>query len=117
MKCMNQEFMQERKKQKMANAANEGNTNVVVGWWNEFSRFLSDVRGELRKVVAPTRKEVEATTTVVVIAVLLFGVFFCLRQCLLHRFEGADRQALRIALSQGRTLDRLNNAVQAECEK
>ena len=60
----------------MANAANEGNTNVVVGWWNEFTRFLSDVRGELRKVVAPSRKEVEATTTVVVIAVLLFGVFF-----------------------------------------
>jgi preprotein translocase subunit SecE len=60
----------------MANAANEGNTNIVVGWWNEFTRFLSDVRGELRKVITPSRKEVEATTTVVVIAVLLFGVFF-----------------------------------------
>lgn len=60
----------------MANAANEGNRNVVAGWWSDFTGFLSDVRGEVRKVVAPSRKEVEATTTVVIIAVLLFGVFF-----------------------------------------
>jgi preprotein translocase SecE subunit len=48
----------------------------VVGTWTEFSRFLSDVRAEMRKVVAPTRKEVEATTSVVIIAVFVFGVFF-----------------------------------------
>jgi len=50
----------------------------VVGQWNEFSRFLSDVRAELRKVVAPSRKEVQSTTTVVIIAVFIFGVFFFL---------------------------------------
>jgi preprotein translocase subunit SecE len=32
----------------------------------------------MRKVVAPTRKEVEATTSVVIIAVFVFGVFFFL---------------------------------------
>jgi preprotein translocase subunit SecE len=48
----------------------------VVGQWNEFTRFLSDVRAEMRKVVAPSRKEVQATTTVVIIAVFLFGLFF-----------------------------------------
>ena len=48
----------------------------AVGQWKEFTHFLSDVRGELRKVVTPSRKEVEATTTVVLIAVFLFGVFF-----------------------------------------
>jgi preprotein translocase subunit SecE len=48
----------------------------TVGVWNEFARFLSDVRGEMRKVVAPSRKEVQATTTVVIVAVFLFGVFF-----------------------------------------
>jgi preprotein translocase subunit SecE len=48
----------------------------VVGLWNEFVRFLSDVRAEMRKVVAPSRKEVEATTTVVIVAVFIFGVFF-----------------------------------------
>jgi preprotein translocase subunit SecE len=50
--------------------------NRVTGAWNEFTHFLSDVRGEMRKVVTPSRKEVEATTTVVIIAVFLFGLFF-----------------------------------------
>ena len=37
--------------------------------------FLSDVRAEMRKVVAPTRKEVQATTSVVIVTVFIFGVF------------------------------------------
>jgi preprotein translocase subunit SecE len=48
----------------------------VVGAWTEFTRFLTDVRGEMRKVVTPSRKEVEATTTVVLIAVFIFGLYF-----------------------------------------
>jgi len=48
----------------------------VVDQWKEFTRFLSDVRAEMRKVVTPSRKEVESTTTVVIIAVFIFGVFF-----------------------------------------
>ena len=48
----------------------------AVGVWKEFTRFLSDVRGEMRKVVTPSRKEVEATTTVVIVAVFIFGLFF-----------------------------------------
>jgi len=38
--------------------------------------FLSDVRAEMRKVVTPSRKEVQATTTVVIVAVFIFGVYF-----------------------------------------
>jgi preprotein translocase subunit SecE len=48
----------------------------AVGGWKEFAHFLSDVRGEMRKVVTPSRKEVEATTTVVIVAVFIFGLFF-----------------------------------------
>jgi preprotein translocase subunit SecE len=48
----------------------------AVGGWKEFTHFLTDVRGEMRKVVTPSRKEVEATTTVVLIAVFIFGLFF-----------------------------------------
>jgi preprotein translocase subunit SecE len=48
----------------------------VVGLYNEFARFLTDVRAEMRKVVTPSRKEVQATTTVVIIAVFIFGVYF-----------------------------------------
>ena len=38
--------------------------------------FLTDVRTELRHVTTPSRKEVQATTVVVVITVALFGVYF-----------------------------------------
>ena len=48
----------------------------MVGQWKEFTGFLSDVRAEMRKVVTPSRKEVKATTTVVIIAVFIFGLFF-----------------------------------------
>ncbi|MGC9158892.1 MAG: preprotein translocase subunit SecE [Terracidiphilus sp.] len=48
----------------------------VRGVWNDFMRFLSDVRAEMRKVVAPSRKEVQTTTSVVIVAVFLFGAFF-----------------------------------------
>ena len=44
--------------------------------WKDFTGFLGDVRGEMRKVVAPSRKDVEATTTVVIITVFIFGLFF-----------------------------------------
>jgi len=48
----------------------------AAGMWNDFTRFLSDVRAELRKVVAPSWKEVKSTTTVVIIAVFIFGLYF-----------------------------------------
>ena len=44
--------------------------------WQEFTRFLSDVRAEMRKVVAPTWKEVKLTTAVVIVAVFIFGAYF-----------------------------------------
>ena len=48
----------------------------VVGQWTEFVQFLSDVRSEMRKVVTPSWKEVKSTTTVVIIAVFIFGLYF-----------------------------------------
>ena len=38
--------------------------------------FFSDVRNEMRKVTFPNFKEVRATTTVVIITVFLFALFF-----------------------------------------
>ena len=65
---------QPRKRQR-ANPISKFVENVVAQWM-EFTRFLSDVRAEMRKVVTPSRKEVQATTTVVIIAVFIFGLFF-----------------------------------------
>ncbi|WP_263350274.1 preprotein translocase subunit SecE [Acidicapsa acidisoli] len=38
--------------------------------------FLTDVRAEMRKVVTPSRKEVQATTTVVLVTVFIFAAYF-----------------------------------------
>jgi preprotein translocase subunit SecE len=38
--------------------------------------FYGDVRNEMRKVTTPTRKEVQATTIVVIICVFIFGLYF-----------------------------------------
>ncbi len=38
--------------------------------------YYGDVRNEMRKVTTPTRKEVEATTVVVIITVFIFGIYF-----------------------------------------
>ena len=48
----------------------------ALGTWTNFTRFLSDVRAEMRKVVVPSQKEVKVTTSVVIVAVFIFGMFF-----------------------------------------
>ena len=53
--------------------------------WSNFTHFLSDVRAEMRKVVTPSRKEVEATTTVVIITVFIFGLFFWVTDSIFSR--------------------------------
>lgn len=70
----------------------------AMGVWTGFTSFLGDVRAEMRKVVAPTRKEVQATTSVVIITVFLFGFFFWVvdlifnrsLQAILQKFGGAQ---------------------------
>jgi len=48
----------------------------AMSTWSNFTGFLSDVRAEMKKVVTPTRKEVQATTSVVIVTVFIFGFFF-----------------------------------------
>jgi preprotein translocase subunit SecE len=57
----------------------------VAGFWNSSMGFLSDVRAEMRKVVTPTRKEVETTTAVVIVTVFLFGAFFFVVDLIFNR--------------------------------
>ena len=40
--------------------------------------FLKETRAELRKVVTPTRNEVQSTTIVVLVTVFLFAAYFAL---------------------------------------
>jgi preprotein translocase subunit SecE len=48
----------------------------VMGMFTDLTRFLSDVRAEMKKVVAPSAKEVRVTTSVVIVATFLFALFF-----------------------------------------
>ena len=45
-------------------------TTTLKSWPERIKTFYSDVRTEMRKVNSPSRKEVQATTTVVIITVL-----------------------------------------------
>jgi preprotein translocase subunit SecE len=50
--------------------------STVKSWPERIRAFYNDVRAEMRKVTAPTLKEVRATTTVVVITVFIFALYF-----------------------------------------
>jgi preprotein translocase subunit SecE len=47
----------------------------VTGWWGRSRRFLTEVRNEMGRVTWPNRKEVYATTIVVILTSILFGVY------------------------------------------
>jgi len=47
----------------------------VTGWWGRSRRFLSEVRNETARVTWPSRKEVYATTVVVILTSVFFGVY------------------------------------------
>jgi preprotein translocase subunit SecE len=44
----------------------------------ELIEFLKDVRSEMRKVVTPTRPEVQSTTAIVIVTVFIFAAYFAL---------------------------------------
>lgn len=46
-----------------------------VGWWNNARTFFTEVRNEMRRVTWPTRKEVYATTFVVLVTAAFFGIY------------------------------------------
>jgi len=51
---------------------------TVKSWPERIKSFYNDVRSEMRKVTAPTFKEVRATTTVVIITVFIFALYFAI---------------------------------------
>ena len=50
--------------------------DTLKAWPQRAKSFYNDVRTEMRKVTTPSRKEVQGTTTVVIITVFLFGLYF-----------------------------------------
>ena len=57
----------------------------VTGWWGRSRRFLSEVRNEMGRVTWPGRKEVYATTFVVILFSVAMGVYLWLCDILLTK--------------------------------
>ena len=47
----------------------------IRGWWDNGRIFLAEVRNETRRVTWPSRREVYATTVVVILTSAFFGVY------------------------------------------
>jgi len=61
----------------MAENLKEAPANVT-GWWARAQKFLSEVRNEMGRVSWPTRREVWATTIVVILTSAVFGLYLFL---------------------------------------
>lgn len=45
------------------------------GWWHNGREFLTEVRNEMKRVTWPSRREVYATTVVVILTSIFFGLY------------------------------------------
>ena len=57
----------------------------IRGWWENGRLFLTEVRNEMRRVTWPSRREVYATTIVVIITAAFFGLYLFTLDILLDR--------------------------------
>ena len=46
-----------------------------LGWWQRTGDFFSEVRNEMKRVTWPSQREVYATTVVVILTSVFFGVY------------------------------------------
>ena len=67
--------MSSREEPVKAPRAGGGEGGGPLGWWHNTRTFFTEVRNEMRRVTWPSRKEVYATTFVVLVTALFFGVY------------------------------------------
>lgn len=90
---------EKEKNSTVKSVAKAGDPGQAVSGGNPITRgvdFLKDVRSEMHKVVTPSKEEVRSTTTVVLVSVFLFALFFYIvdsifgrgLQLLLHALGG-----------------------------
>ncbi len=46
-----------------------------LGWWHRSGEFLTEVRNEMKRVTWPSQREVYATTVVVILFSVIFGLY------------------------------------------
>ena len=57
----------------------------VKGWPKAVKDYYHELRNEMKRVTWPSRKQVEATTAVVIFAVFAFAAYFAVVDALLGR--------------------------------
>jgi preprotein translocase subunit SecE len=59
----------------VAEQTSSGESRGIAAWWQGSRSFLTEVRNEMRRVTWPSRREVQATTLVVILVASFFGVY------------------------------------------
>ena len=59
-----------------------------LGWWQRTTEFLTEVRNEMKRVTWPSQREVYATTVVVILTSVFFGVYLFGVDLLVSRLMG-----------------------------
>ena len=67
--------------------AREVSSNLT-GWVSRVRVFLAQVKNEMERVTWPTRKEVYATTVVVILTSIFFGLYLWSIDLVLNRVAG-----------------------------
>ena len=47
----------------------------ALSWWGRAGEFLTEVRNEMKRVTWPSQREVYATTVVVILTSVFFGLY------------------------------------------
>ena len=72
----------------MAKAIVATTPDTTPAWKSQPERlrsFLKDVRSEMRKVITPSREEVQSTTMIVIITVFIFAAYFWIVDSVMDR--------------------------------
>ncbi len=59
----------------MTEQTGEAARSGPLGWWQRTGEFFAEVRNEMRRVTWPSRREVYATTVVVILTSIFFGLY------------------------------------------
>lgn len=68
-----------------ASSGSQPGKKGVAGWLAAVKEYVADLKAEMRRVTWPARKQVQATTAVVIAAVFLFAAYFAAVDLLLGR--------------------------------
>ena len=65
-------------------------------WWTRVKTFLHEVVVETKKVTWPTKQEVMSTTTVVIIASFIFGIYLYLCDLVFYKLVNSVFSVFRV---------------------